>query len=93
MIKKQRWILFFESSRSASQPQNKLSHSNSSSGTAADVLQALAFVPVTVYVFGWCTAAGGDRTTAVISRPMQQSKTHRRTSYQVYEADSRIKNQ
>ena len=34
----------------------------------------------------WCTA--GDRTTTTVSRPMQPSNTHRRTSYQVYEAYS-----
>ena len=43
------------------------------SSTTAPVLQALAFMPVTVYVCGWCTAAGGDRaTTARFSPPMQQ---------------------
>ena len=54
------------------------------------MLQALAFVPVTVYVCGCCTVAGGDRTntTLTFSRPMQQSNTHRRTSSQVYEAYS-----
>ena len=42
----------------------------SSSGSAAAVLQALAFVPVdTVYVYGWRKAAGGDRTaTFPVSR-------------------------
>ena len=40
--------------------------------TTAAVLQAHALVPVvTVYVCGWCTA--GDRTTTILSRPMQQS--------------------
>ena len=58
-----------------------------SSSTTPAVFQALAFVPVvTVYVCGWCTA--GDRTTTTFRRPMQQSNTHRRTSYQECEAYS-----
>ena len=71
------------SSTAAAQQQQ---HSSNSSATAA-VFQALAFVPViTVYVCGSCTA--GDRSTTTFSRPTQQSSTHRRTSYPVYEARS-----
>ena len=61
-----------------------------SSSTTPAVFQALAFRQVvTVYVCGWCTA--GDRTTKIFSHPMQQSNTHRRTLYQVYEAHSSSK--
>ena len=60
----------------------------SSSGTKAAVLQALAFVPVTVYVCDRGTAAGGDRTTTTpFSHPMQWN-THRRVSYQACETYS-----
>ena len=35
-------------------------------------------------VSGWCAA--GDRSTTTLSRPIQQSHTHRRTLHQVFEA-------
>ena len=51
----------------------------SSSGTMLQ--SSLAFGPVTMYVCGWCTAAGRDRITTTFSRAMQQPNLHRRTTY------------
>ena len=90
-IKRSRRAVFFFLSNAAARPRRHKIMQYSSSGTTAAVLQALAFVPVTVRVCGWCTAAGGDQTTTTLSRPSQQSNTRCRTSHQEYDGYNRRK--
>ena len=65
---------------------------HSRSSTTAAVLQARASAPVaTVYVCVWLVQSRRSSHDIELRRPMQQSSTHRRTAYQVYEAYSSSK--